>query len=348
MDPDTMVSLLASIGQACPNLSCLCITDIDHFGVDSLLAMLTAIGQHFPRIVELQLDMDEAARLLDKWDFNMAGVDWAACLPRGLQKFRTSVNLHSDLLQQLVQLPSLAEVVVGRMGEGAAEVQSGGWRTLRTECFPSYKSLGRFSTAMPLLHLYSDAAAHWDLDATSQTEGPAVAKAAAWLSQISNCPRELFLSCGRGLPDAATGAGIITALGPLSDLVSLQLDHWSVSERTLDELAGVLPNISKSCSICIGLWLRRSRLLSPSLTDQLLLSRDTISSSILLARLIARPRAISGPMTPPTFEDGSALSQAERAGWGAFKQALEEHRWNRGQPRITVHIIVIKPVTLRG
>ena len=96
------------------------------------------------------------------YDFAIAGIDWAACLPRGLHMFTSMVNLHRELLQQLVLMPSLTEVAICGLSideEGQLEVQSEvcAWHILRLESgFPSCQELGRFTSAMPLLHLDCD------------------------------------------------------------------------------------------------------------------------------------------------------------------------------------------------
>ena len=347
MEPAVMDNLLASIARACPSLRCLRMDGIyrvDEDDEDLVRAMFTAIGEYLPGIVELQLELGAES---DDFNFNIAGIDWADCLPRGLQKFSSNVHLHHTLLQQLVLMPALAEVVVWSLGDedDNTEVQSGGcaWRVLRIGGhdvgFPSYKSLGRFSAAMPLLHLYSDDPVYWTLDATSHTEGNAVAKAVAWLSEISNCPKAISISWGYGrTPDAASTAGIISALTPLSGLVSLELSHWPVTERALDELAEALPNVCKlalkSCSISSGAW---DRMLSlTSVTDLTITWKSFMGDTVPLAQIIAFTSAISRPMA--LHFNGGSVSKADRAGWEASKEYLGEQRRDLGLPQLTVHI----------
>ena len=338
MEPAIMDSLVASIGQACPSLR---MDGIDRDNEELVRAMFTAIGQHLPGIVELQLGLDTRT-VSYNWDID--GIDWAACLPRGLQKFSSEVFLHHELLQQLVLMPSLTEVAVGGLSDDndTTEVQSGGcaWRVLQIGGFeagyPSCDALGRFTAAMPLLHLYCDDPFYWELNASSQVEAPAVAKAATWLSQISNCPKELAIGWGdESIPDTASTAGVISALAPLSGLVSLALSFWPVTERTLDELALALPNVSKltvesSCSISSGAWLRMSSL--TSVTDLTINRRSGVGNTIPLAQIIAFVSAVSHPMTL-TFYPSSGAG-ADQAGWEAFKETLEEQRRSTGLPVI--------------
>ena len=355
LDPAVMGSLLASIGRACPDLRRLRIDGINRADGDLIRAMFSAIGQHLPGIVELRLELDLESHE-EAWDFNLAGIDWAACLPRGLQKFRSSIHLHQELLQQLVQMPSLAEVAVLTLGFDTTEVQSGGcaWRTLRTECFPLCQSIGRFTVAMPLLQLlplelHSDFQIRWHLDCrlqwlASHAESPAVAKAAAWLSQIRNCPKVLSIGWTFGIPGAESSktAGVISALAPLSGLASLVLEHWPITESTLDDLVQALPNVSKltlsSCSISSGAWSRMSSLMS--VTDLCFAqSPDRIAAvdpTIPLAQIIALASAILHPMAL-TLGSG-CVSPADQAGWEAIKDTLEEQRRNKGLPQISVHI----------
>ena len=96
MDPATMDDLLTSIGGACPNLRRMYIGGIDRSDEGLVRAMSTSIGQHFPGIVELQLELASES---DIWDFDIPGIDWGACLPRALQKFSSPVRLHHGLLQ---------------------------------------------------------------------------------------------------------------------------------------------------------------------------------------------------------------------------------------------------------
>ena len=338
MDPAIMDSLLASIGQACPNLRRLSMENIVREEENVIRAMLSAIGQHLPGIVELRLGLDaEDISDTSVFDFDIAGIDWAACLPRGLQKFDSSINLHHELLQQLVLMPSLTEVEVWALsinGEELLEVQSDAcaWRSLTTD-FPSCQALGRFTAAMPLLHLYCEYGEGpvWNLAA--DVERPAVAKAAAWLSQLRNPPEELSLN----LISACT-PGLISSLGPLSvRLVSFGLGKWPVSERTLDELATALPSVCKltlwNCSISDSAW---SRMLSLTSVTELRIYGPAIvdGSTIPLNQIIAFASAISRPFTL-TFR-GGCVSVEDQAGWEVFE---EERKRNGGLlQRITVHI----------
>ena len=347
MDPAVMDSLMASIGRACPNLRRLRIDCIDRDQEDLIRAMFNAIGRHLPRIFEMQLEL----QLYEDGDFNIAGIDWAACLPRGLQKFRGSVRLHHELLQQLVQMPSLAEVVVWSLGDEATEVKSDGcmWRILRIEDFQTWRSFSRFAAAMPLLQLYINNAVGWELDATRQAEGLAVAKAAAWLSQISNCPKELFIGWEiNKIPDATSTVGCISALAPLSSLVSLELLDWPVTERTLDELALALPNVSKltldSCFVSSGAWLRMLSL--TSVTDLTIIQHTRnapaldgrgVSKTISLAQIIAFASAVLHPMTL-NFNRGF-VSDADWEDWEIFKETVNEQRQVGGLPQVTVRIV---------
>ena len=342
VDPATMDNLLTSIGQACSSLRSLYIGGIDRANEELVRTMFSALGQHLPNIVELQLDL---AWESDIWDFDIAGIDWAACLPRGLRKFSIPVRVHHELLQHLVQMPSLAEVAIFGLGYEDTEVQSDGcaWRILQLDdegCL-SCKALGRFTTSMPLLHLYSFHQPHWNLDATSEALGPAVSKAAAWLSKISNCPEELTIGWEFGFPDAAFSADVISALAPLSGLVSLELDLWLITEGTLDKIALTLPNVNeltfKSCSISSGAWLR---MLTLSSLAVLTISRwpiaDADKFAIPLSQIIAFTAFVLRPMTL-NFNRG-CVSDADHAGWDAFKETLEEQRRSMGLPKVTVHI----------
>ena len=339
MEPGVMGSLLAAIGQACPNLRSLHVDGIDRVDEDLIRTTFTAIGRHLPGIVDLRLELDfNEEEAYQNQDFDVAGINWATCLPRGLQKFRSAIRLHHELLQQLAQMPSLAEVAVFTLGndDDTREVQSGScaWRILRIGYnFPSCKTLSRFTAAMSLLHLHIYDSACWQLDATSQGEGPAVAKAAAWLSQISNCPEELSIGWGELSPDAASTTGFISALAPLSGLVSLELDHWPVTERTLDELALALPNVSKlflkHCSISSGAWSRMSSLAS---VTELRITRPA-EGAIPLAQIIAFSSAVSRPMAL-IFEGGS-VSIDDQAGWEAYE---EEQRRKMGSLQIVVRM----------
>ena len=334
IDPATMDSLLASIAQACPSLHSLSMESIDRTDEDLIRAMFTAIGQHLPGIIELQLRISTSIN-----NFAIAGIDWAVCLPRGMQKFTSKVNLHHELLQQLVLMPALTAVDVWGLsigGEELLEVQSDActWRILRLESrFPSCLELGRFTAPMPLLHLICDAPT-WVLGSAAQ--GPAiVARAAAWLSQIQNRTDELSL----WFSSAATRstASLISSLAPIPSLVSLQLSKWPVTEGTLDELAEALPNMRKLtlnfCSISDSAWPRMA-----SLTSVTELTIDRFRSSdentvVPLAQIIAFTSAISRPMSLTL--KGGCVSAEDQAGWEAFE---EEQRRNNGQLQVTVRI----------
>ena len=166
-----------------------------------------------------------------------------------------------------------------------------------------------------------------------------MAKAAAWLSHIRNSPEELSIGWVIHIPDAATTtAGIISALAPLSGLVSLELSHWPVTERALDELAEALPNVCKlalkSCSISSGAW---DRMLSlTSVTDLTITWKSFMGDTVPLAQIIAFTSAISRPMA--LHFNGGSVSKADRAGWEASKETLGEQRRDLGLPQLTVHI----------
>ena len=332
MDAATMDRLLASIAQACPSLRCLSIEGIMRKEEDVVRAMFAAVGRHLPKICELQLEPREV------FDFSIAGIDWAACLPRGLQKFTSMVNLHHELLQQLVLMPSLKEVAVWSLSTGEQEqleVQSDAcaWRILRIKSgFPSCLELGRFSSAMPSLHLICEAPT-WFLG--SAAEGPAiVAKAAAWLSQSHNRPDELSLWFSSAA--ARSTSGLISSLAPLSSLtVSLQLSDWPVTERTLDELALALPNVHKlglrSCSVSSNAWARISSLTS---VTYLTINRFRGGGDVIpLAQVIAFASATLRPMALTL--KGGVVSEDDQAGWEAFE---EEQRKNNAQLLVTVRI----------
>ena len=336
MAPATMDCLLTSIARACPNLRCLRMYNIKR-EEDVVRAMFTAIGQHLPGIIELQLalDLDQSV-----YDFAIAGIDWAACLPRGLQKFSSSIQLHHELLQQLVLMPALTEVTVWGLsigGEEHLEVQSKAcaWRILRTD-FPSFQLLGRFSAAMPFLQLRpyeDDDQSLWNLGA--DVEGPAVAKAAAWLSKLCNCPKELTLSLGQAR--SVSSAGLLSSLAPLSGrLVSLGLGNWPVSVRTLDELAEALPNVCTlslwSCSISdSSAWSRMLAL--TSVTDLRIYGPADNGSTIPLAQIMAFASAIARPMALTV--KGGAVSIEDQESWEAFE---EVQRRNNGLQHVTVRI----------
>ena len=333
IDPATMDSMLASIARACPNLRCLRMGGIMRKEEEVVRAMFSAIGQHLPGIVELEVEPEDE----DDYNFAIAGIDWAACLPRGLQKFTSWVNLHHELLQQLVLMPALVEVAVTSLSgeeEDLLEVQSEAcaWRILRLVTGSFFPELGRFTAAMPLLHLDCGGAS-WLLG--SAVEGPAtVTKAAAWLSQISNCPNELSLEFSSG-PTSST-AGLISSMAPLSgSLASLALVNWPVSKGNLDELAEALPNVHKltlkSCSISSGAWARMASLTSVS---DLTIHRPAADGiTVPLAQIIAFATAIARPMAL-TFSDG-AVSIEVRAGWEAFEK---EQRRNNVLQQITMRI----------
>ena len=168
-----------------------------------------------------------------------------------------------------------------------------------------------------------------------------MAKAATWLSLLSNCPEELSLSQNNMLSFSSaitvSTAGLISSLAPVSgSLVSLHLGAWPVSERTLDELAAALPNVRKltfwNCAISDSAWSRMASL--TSVTDLRIYGPAVVDgSTIPLAQLIAFASAISRPMTL-TFK-GGVVSPDDQAGWEAFK---EEKRRNGRLQHITVHI----------
>ena len=288
-------------------------------------------------------------------NFDISNIDWAACLPRGLQKFSSNIHLNHNLLQQLVQMPALAEVAVCSLGQEAMKVQSDNcaWRSLRlSDGLPSCEVLARFTAAMPLLQMPSldrevelQSPHQWFFTPFGSTsvDRTIVAKAAAWLSHVNNCPKELSVRWGwraNYWPDAASTVGYISALAPLSGLVSLELVLWPITERTLDELALALPNVEKlilnSCSISSGAWSRMSSL--KSVTD-LKITHQHTNHTIPLADIVAFTSAVSHPMS--IHFNYSTVSEADRGGWEAFKGTLKERRRSMGLPHITVRMPVL-------
>ena len=131
-------------------------------------------------------------------------------------------------------------------------------------------------------------------------------------------------------------AGIIFSLAPLSSLVSLALSKWPITERTLDELAAALPNISKLilqfCSLPNSAWARMTSL--TSVTD-LRICQPAFDGgpTIPLDQVIAFASAISRPMALTLI--GDCISSDDPADWVAFE---EEQRRNNGVGNLTMHI----------
>ena len=241
-------------------------------------------------------------------------------------------------------MPSLTEVEVWGLSTGKEELlevqsEACAWRILKTY-FPSCLELGRFTSAMPLLHLYgvnNVEVPSWFLGA--DVEGPAMAKAATWLSQLRSCPEKLSLNLRSSR--TASSTGLISSLAPLAGrLVSLGLCNWPVSVRTLDELAFALPSVSKlslwNCSISDSAWTRMLSLIS--VTD-LSIGGPIDGITIPLAQIIAFASAVSRPFT--LAFGGSCVSKEDQAGWEAFEKS--ERRQNNALQYITVHIYVQKP-----
>ena len=337
MDPAIMEVLLASIGRACPNLRCLRIDKIDRNNEVVVRAMFAAIGRHLPGIVELQLYFYGGGYLYQ--DFQIGGIDWEACLPRGLQKFTSHARLHHELLQQLVMMPSLTEVRVHGLSFGPEEMlevqsEACAWRILRIDGdFPAYEELGRFTAAMPFLHLHceSNGPATWCL---AMEQAAIVAKAAAWLSQICNPPKELRILFEAYAGDGAPNAGLISSLAPLSSLVSIILYRWPIAERTLDELAAALPNVHKlsmmDVTITDSAWLGLQSLRSISV---LTIGRLTGGKTIPLAKIIEFVNGFHRPMAITFGLD--TVAPADQASWKVFE---EEQRQNGQLQGISVHI----------
>ena len=352
MDAATLGSLVESLARACPSLRSLHIDDIDRQNEQLVAAMLTAIGQHLPRIVELGLELCHMGTEGHRdYNLDITGIDWAACLPRGLQKFRSSVHLHHELLQQLAQMPVLTEVAVWSLGnrdpgheeEEQREVQSDAcmWRKLQIlgYLFPTPADLCSFTAWPPHLRLLFDRdydIGGWVLDARLpySRQSLALTTAAARLSQslvpTDNIGWDDFsLGWGKAIPDAAAAVGFISALAPMSALSipRLTLDHWPVTERTLDELVKALPFVSEltlvDCSISSGAWLR---MLSLKSVTHLALFRAPVS----LTQVVAFTSVVSHYMAL------ECADSTDDAGWHDFQGALMEQRRQTGLPPIDV------------
>ena len=353
MDAVTLGSLIESLARACPNLRSLHIGDIDRQNENLVVIMLMSIGLHFPRLTELRLELD-ASGLQDRdYNFNIAGINWAGCLPRGLQKFRSSVHLHHELLQQLAQMPSLTDVTVwslyslepGQEEEERREVQSHtcAWKKLDIlgDRFPTHAELCSFTAWPQQLRLFFDRNLEigWTLDAKiPYSRQCLVVETAA--DRLSHClnPSDYFgwddfsLGWGQAIPDTASAVGFVSALAPMRGLAipRLTLDHWPVTDRTLDELVMALPFADEltlvDCSISSGAWLR---MLSLTPVTHLCLVRTPVP----LAQVVAFASAVSRPMVL------RCLGSTDQPGWDDFQGALMEQRRLTCLPLIEVIVI---------
>ena len=296
-----------------------------------------------PHLLHLMVDLTGDAA----YHLKITGIDWAACLPSGMQRLQLpGVNLHHKLLQHLVQMPSLVDLQVSslslpglprsRRAEEFGIIQSDAcaWKTLSLDGLPSFHVVQRF-TLWPRLRLFvSNKITRWRLGAPSLDQDLAVAGAAVKLSTCNLNTFMISLSFDSvmtlGSPDT-----VLRALDLLAaSICGVHLHHCRISARCLDVIAESLPSLKylilADSAMEEEAWLRLLSL--TSVTRITLKEASRVSAVHLTAFTSAVQRAVQISITEDctTGADWMALkawqstlkTQREIMGWPAVSLIL--------------------------
>ena len=365
----SMDVLMESLGHACPMLRSLVVNQLHRDDEYATVAFFRGLGRALPGLVELEVAIHDDS---SDYDLDIAGIDWAACLPPGLRKLHLpATHLHHELLDHLVQMPGLEDVAAlslsimrERLGaERTLRSEACTWRALKLVLLPNFQRVCSF-TAWPagmqlaqLKRLSGDGPLCWKLIpllgyAARQHQVQAVAAAAARLATCS-CRdlawhgRTFSIGWFRNwdtedvfLPEPADAAGVISALAPLANKIpTLCLKNWEVTAELLDEIALALPQthglLLKSCFVDSGAW---TRLLSLSSVTELGFSGEhPLREQVTL--LEATSFALSVPRAMTLWfggDRGDVMSDIDQAEWDSFVLSLPTRRRDSGLPPITI------------
>ena len=232
--PGHMDALLESISCSCPNASSLEVFSLfSGEEVHLAAAFFQALGQHnLPHLLELRSDhrQEDGVFVLDM----TTAQQWAEWLPPGLRKLALpGLELHPNLLQHLVNMPSLIELeafsLCANRARGpfpAVQSEACAWRVLRLHELPAWGLINSFTAWPPRLKLEALSSRpnfEWALDVPSREQdqqASAVREAAAKLSASIGDPLSLSLML------ASTGLRMSHPTSWLLLLSSVHLHPW--------------------------------------------------------------------------------------------------------------------------
>ena len=342
--PDHLEVLPGVISYTCPNTASLELVSLFSarrrgYAGDTT-AFLRALGKHsLPHLVELRTG--PVSEIVDIGEWSPTQI--AACFPPSLRKLALPcVDIHHELLQYLVNMPSLIELEAFSLCPNGAEgpfpaVQSEActWQVLRLQELPHWGLINSF-TAWPGFRLevlppptdeepWSYRAFEWGMDAPSLRLASAIGAAAVKLAACIDDPLHLLSHQRHDLvfafdsimePEASDAAvALISALAPLDGILrGVRLVKWRVTAEVLQALTASLPNTGrlglKDCIMNSGAWQRLS--VQPRL-ESLSFLGDTqiaLSNVLLLAKGVSQRMEISVGLGCMTAVDKAAMPEA--------------------------------------
>ena len=358
-DKALVVAAIEALSHACPGLRSFCVNNLDRYNEALMIAFFIALGQHLPRLTELEIRVETT----DSFDFEIAGIDWAACLPPALRKITLPfIDVDRSLMQHLVQMPKLVEVAAYSFcvllqkedGESIFKLDPDlcSWQLLKLAILPSFNAVSQF-TAWPRVLIECipsfEPFSNWQLGPPCPAQTAAVATAAERLSTCTYTPLALgdffVISWEKRPKDPASAAGIILALAPLAGLIpKLLLKNWPINAALLDEVAQALPHTSNiafelGCSLTSDAWVRLLTLTSVTEISFLLMG-ETIQLADFVSFMTAVPRAMHVGLAHgclPILDFCSPLlSASDLEAWDRFEPLLAQRRIALGLPALTI------------
>ena len=357
--PDHLDALLESISCSCPNATSLEMFSLFNGKAHLAAAFFRALVRYLPHLLELRVSFIPETDLVIRLDGGMAQ-QWATCFPPGLRKLALpGLELHPNLLQLFVNMPSLIELEAFSLCANGARgpfppvySEKCVWQLLRLHKLPPWGLINSFTiwpAGFRLEVLSSQPVGfEWALDVPpSHQQESAVGKAAAKLSACmgdtllprSGLRHELVLSFNTiedDSSDAVVAATLIRVLAPLDAILHcVSLKRWRVSSEVLQALTVALPNTVilclKDCVMDSGAWQRLS--VQPRLERLLFLGKTRITLSVLLSLVEGAGQKLEiligpGCMAP---SDQTALPKAMKS--------LSALRNFSDHPPVTVRII---------
>ena len=344
--PDHLEALPGVISYACPNTTSLELVSLIGGSADDTTSFLQALGEHkLPHLVELRVGRLPVGEIVEV-DVKWSPTQMAACFPPGLRKLALPcVDIHHELLQYLVNLPSLVELEAfslcpdGTQGPFlAVHSEACMWQILRLQELPHWGLISSFTTWPTGLRLevlppaaedkpWMYKAFEWGLDAPSFKLASAVGEAATKLAAsiddplhlLSHQRHDLVLAfdniMGPEASDVAAAVALISALAPLDGILrGIRLGRWRLTAEVLQALTASLPNTVRlgleDCVMNNGVWQRLT--VQPRL-ERLSFLGDTqiaLSKALLLAKGVRQRMEISVGLGCMTAVDKAAMPEA--------------------------------------
>ena len=337
------------ISSTCPNTTSLELISLFGGNGYETYTFLQTLGQYdLPHLVEVRASCvpNETLEVCD-W----GAIQIATCFPPGLRKLALPGvaihTIHYELLQYLVNLPSLIELeafslcplrAIGTMGPfPTVQSEACAWQVLRLQQLPDWALINSFTTwpgyrlevLPPAVEnkLWTYPAFEWGLGVPNLQLASAVGEAAAKLAAcidnqlhlLSHQRRDCLFAfdsvAGSAPSDASVAVALVNALSPLdATLRGIRLVKWRVTSEVLQALTVSLPNTVRlsleDCVMYSGAWQRlmvQPRLESLSF---LRMTRITLSKVMLLPKGVRQHMEILIGLGCMTAADKAAMPEA--------------------------------------